>query len=45
MNWLPKLVVAFIRNTPLIVQLVFIYTLFSMNEALIRSPRSPWASS
>lgn len=33
--WLPKLVVAFIRNTPLVVQLVFIYTLFSMNDTLI----------
>ena len=33
--WLPRLLVAFIRNTPLIVQLVFVYTLFSMSDALI----------
>lgn len=37
-SWLPKLLVAFVRNTPLIVQLVFIYTLFSMNDALIAVP-------
>jgi len=36
--WLPKLMVAFVRNTPLIVQLVFVYTLFSMNDALIAIP-------
>lgn len=34
-GWLPKLVVAFIRNTPLVVQLVFVYTLFSMSDTLI----------
>src|SRR5699024_4732741 len=33
--WLPRLLVAFVRNTPLIVQLVFVYTLFSMSDALI----------
>lgn len=37
-RWLLRLLVAVVRNTPLIMQLVFVWTLFSTSEALIGVP-------
>lgn len=37
-NWLLKLAVAFVRNTPLVVQLLFIYFLFAKNPVLAGIP-------
>ncbi|GAA4284905.1 ectoine/hydroxyectoine ABC transporter permease subunit EhuD [Brevibacterium daeguense] len=37
-DWLLKLAVAFVRNTPLVVQLLFVYYLFAMNPVLIEVP-------
>lgn len=37
-RWLPRFLVAFVRNTPLVVQLLFIYNLFALNPVLIEVP-------